>query len=154
MGIYLNRHLFEENVMSLSTYERHLKEMPKKYNVLQLFRPPIYVIELSHNQLIAVCYYKDGSSKRHQLNADFSNRRMVIADFLKAVQSMADLLLKFPKHSFGGNAFAVANVTEELVDGLTMIEIKAIREAVWAASGQAKRKIVYATVSYQGQAVS
>ncbi|ERL54900.1 hypothetical protein M917_2246 [Psychrobacter aquaticus CMS 56] len=128
--------------------------MPKKYNVLQLFRPPIYVIELSNNQLIAVCYYKDGSSKRHQLNADFSNRRMVIADFLKAVQAIADLLLKFPKHSFGLNAFAAANVTEELVDGLTALEIKVIREAVWAASGQAKRKIIHATVSYQGQVVS
>lgn len=140
--------------MSLSTYERHLKEFPKTYNGLKLFRPPIYVIELSNNQLIAVCYYKDGSSKRHQLNADFSNRRMVIADFLKAVQAIADLLLKFPKHSFGLNAFTVANVTEELVDGLTAIEIKAIREAVWVASGQAKRKIIHTTVSYQGQVVS
>lgn len=140
--------------MSLSTYERHLQEFPKKYNVLQLFRPPIYVIELSNNQLIAVCYYKNGSSKRHQFNADFSNRRMVIADFFKAVQAMADLLLTFPKHSFGLNAFAVANVTEELVDGLTVIEIKAIREAVWAASEQAKRKIIHTTVSYQGRVVS
>ncbi|WP_201510159.1 hypothetical protein [Psychrobacter alimentarius] len=140
--------------MSLSTYERHLKEVPKKYNVLQLFRPPIYVIELSNNQLRAVCYYKDGSSRRHQLNADFSNRRMVIADFLKAVQAMADLLQQFPKHPFRVNAFAVANVTEELADGLTMIEIKAVMEAVWMASGEAKRKIVYTTVSYQGQTVS
>jgi hypothetical protein len=67
---------------------------------------------------------------------------------------MADLLLTFPKHSFGLNAFAVANVTEELVDGLTVIEIKAIREAVWAASEQAKRKIIHTTVSYQGRVVS
>ena len=140
--------------MSLSNYEQHLKEMPKQYNVLKLFRPPIYVIELSNNQLIAVCYYKDGSSKRHQINSDFSNRRMVIADFFKAVQAMTDLILKFPKHSFGLNAFAVANVTEELADGLTAIEIKAIREAVWAASGQAKRKIIRTTVCYQGQTVS
>ncbi|SJN35735.1 hypothetical protein CZ794_09050 [Psychrobacter sp. JB385] len=128
--------------------------MPKKYNVLQLFRPPIYVIELSNNQLRTVCYYKDGSSKRHQLNADFSNRRMVIADFLKAVQATSDLLQQFPKHPFGVNTFAVANVTEELADGLTMVEIKAVMEAVWTASGEAKRKIVYTTVSYQGQTVS
>ena len=140
--------------MSLSTYQRHLDNIPKQYRLLKLFRPPIYVIELSNNQVSAVCYYKDGSSKRHQINADFSNRRMVIADFLSAVQAITDLLLKFPKHPFGISSFAVVNVTEELIDGLTMIEIKAIREAVWAASGQAKRRIVSSTVNYQGQVVS
>ncbi|WP_423814104.1 hypothetical protein [Psychrobacter sp. 219-2-C] len=140
--------------MSLSTYQRHLDNIPKQYRLLKLFRPPIYVIELSNNQVSSVCYYKDGSSKRHQINADFSNRRMVIADFLSAVQAITDLLLKFPKHPFGISSFAVVNVTEELIDGLTMIEIKAIREAVWAASGQAKRRIVSSTVNYQGQVVS
>ena len=112
------------------------------------------MIELSNNPLIGVCYYKDGSSKRHQVNAAFSNRRMVIADFLSAVQAITDLLLKFTKHPFGISSFAVVNVTEELIDGLTMIEIKAIREAVWAALGQAKRRIVSSMVSYQGQVVS
>lgn len=140
--------------MSLSIYQRHLDNIPKQYQLLKLFRPPIYVIELSNNQVSAVCYYKDGSSKRHQVNAAFSNRRMVIADFLSAVQAITDLLLKFPKHPFGISSFAVVNVTEELIDGLTMIEIKAIREAVWAASGQAKRRIVSSTVNYQGQVVS
>ena len=140
--------------MSLSTYQRHLDNIPKQYQLLKLFRPPIYVIELSNNQVSAVCYYKDGSSKRHQVNAAFSNRRMVIADFLSAVQAITDLLLKFPKHPFGISSFAVVNVTEELIDGLTMIEIKAISEAVWAASGQAKRRIVSSTVSYQGQLIS
>lgn len=140
--------------MSLSTYQRHLDTIPKQYRLLKLFRPPIYVIELSNNQVSAVCYYKDGSSKRHQVNAAFSNRRMVIADFLSAVQAITDLLLKFPKHPFGISSFAVVNVTEELIDGLTMIEIKAISEAVWAASGQAKRRIVSSTVNYQGQVVS
>ena len=140
--------------MSLSIYQRHLDTIPKQYQLLKLFRPPIYVIELSNNQVSAVCYYKDGSSKRHQVNAAFSNRRMVIADFLSAVQAITDLLLKFPKHPFGISSFAVVNVTEELIDGLTMIEIKAIREAVWAASGQAKRRIVSSTVNYQGQVVS
>lgn len=140
--------------MSLSTYQRHLDNIPKQYRLLKLFRPPIYVIELSNNQVSSVCYYKDGSSKRHQVNAAFSNRRMVIADFLSAVQAITDLLLKFPKHPFGISSFAVVNVTEELIDGLTMIEIKAISEAVWAASGQAKRRIVSSTVNYQGQVVS
>ena len=140
--------------MSLSIYQRYLDNVPKQYKFLKLLRPPIYVIELSNNQLIGVCYYKDGSSKRHQVNADFSNRRMVIADFLQAIQAMTDLLLKFSRHPFGISSFAVVNVTEELIDGLTMIEIKAIREAVWAASGQAKRRIVSSTVSYQGQVVS
>lgn len=140
--------------MSLSIYQRHLDTIPKQYRLLKLFRPPIYVIELSNNQVSAVCYYKDGSSKRYQVTADFSNRRMVIADFLSAVQAITDLLLKFPKHPFGISSFAVVNVTEELIDGLTMIEIKAISEAVWAASGQAKRRIVSSTVNYQGQVVS
>lgn len=140
--------------MSLSTYQRHLDNIPKQYRLLKLFRPPIYVIELSNNQVSAVCYYKDGSSKRYQVTAAFSNRRMMIADFLSAVQAITDLLLKFPKHPFGISSFAVVNVTEELIDGLTMIEIKAIREAVWAASGQAKRRIVSSIVSYQGQVVS
>ena len=84
--------------MSLSIYQRYLDNIPKQYKFLKLLRPPIYVIELSNNQLIGVCYYKDGSSKCHEVNADFSNRRMVIADFLPAVQAMTDLLLKFPKH--------------------------------------------------------
>ena len=68
--------------MSLSIYQRHLDTIPKQYQLLKLFRPPIYVIELSNNQVSSVCYYKDGSSKRHQINADFSNRRMVIADLV------------------------------------------------------------------------
>ena len=140
--------------MSLSIYQRYLDNVPKQYKFLKLLRPPIYVIELSNNQLIGVCYYKDGSSKRHQVNADFSNRRMVIADFSQAVQAMTDLLLKFPKHAFALNGFAVANVTEELIDGLTSIEVKVIREAVWVASRQAKRRIISITVSYQGQVVS
>ena len=140
--------------MSLSIYQRHLDNIPKQYRLLKLFRPPIYVIELSNNQLIAVCYYKDGSSKRYEIHADFSNRRMVIADFFKALQALTDLLLKFPKHPFGINGFAVVNVTEELADGLTSIEIKAAREAIWAASRQAKRSIISTAVSYQGQVVS
>ncbi|WP_440464037.1 hypothetical protein [Psychrobacter sp. ASPA161_6] len=140
--------------MSLSIYQRHLDSIPKQYRLLKLFRPPIYVIELSNNQLIAVCYYKDGSSKRYEVHADFSNRRMVIADFFKALQALTDLLLKFPKHPFGINGFAVVNVTEELADGLTSIEIKAVREAIWAASRQAKRSVISTAVSYQGQVVS
>ena len=107
--------------MSLSIYQRYLDNIPKQYKFLKLLRPPIYVIELSNNQVIAVCYYKDGSSKRHQVNDDFSNRRMVITDLLRAVQALAYLLLKFPKHLFGISAFAVVNVSEELADGLTMI---------------------------------
>lgn len=140
--------------MSLSIYQSHLDNIPKQYQFLKLLRPPIYLIELSNNKVTAVCYYKDGSSKHHQVNAGFSNRRMVIADFLLAVQAITDLLLKFPKHPFGISAFAIVNVTEELIDGLTMIEIKAIREAVWAASGQAKRRTISITISYQGQVVS
>ncbi len=140
--------------MSLSIYQRHLDNIPKQYNLLRLFRPPLYVIDLSNNQVIAVCYYKDGSSKRHQVNDDFSNRRMVIADFFKAVQALANLLLKFPKHPFGISAFAVVNASEELADGLEMIEIKAIREANWVASAKTKRRIVSSTVSYQGQLIS
>ena len=111
------------------------------------------MIELSNNQLIGVCYYKDGSSKRHQVNADFSNRRMVIADFSQAVQAMTDLLLKFPKHAFALNGFAVVNVTEELIDGLTSIEVKVITEAFFVGSAKAKRKTVHTGVSYQGKIV-
>jgi len=140
--------------VSLSIYQRHLEDIPTQYMFLKLLRPPIYVIELSNNQVIAVCYYKNGSSKRHQVNADFSNRRMVIADFLPAVQALANLLLKFPKHPFGISAFAVVNVSEELADGLQMIEIKVIREAIWAASAKTKRRVVSTTVSYQGQLIS
>ena len=120
--------------MSVSIYQGHLDNIPKQYQFLKLLRPPIYLIELSNNKVTAVCYYKDGSSKSHQVNAGFSNRRMVIADFLLAVQAITDLLLKFPKYPFGISSFAIVNVTEELVDRLTMIEIKAIREAVRAGS--------------------
>ena len=139
--------------MSLSIYQRHLDTIPKQYQLLKLFRPPIYVIELSNNQVSAVCYYKDGSSKRHQINADFSNRRMVIADFLQAAQAMTDLLLKFSRHPFGISSFAVVNVTEELIDGLTSIEVKVITEAFFVGSAKAKRKTVHTAVSYQGKIV-
>jgi len=71
------------------------------------------VIELSNNQLMAVCYSKDGSSKRHQVN-----------------------------------------VTERLADGLTSIEVKMITAEFFVASGQAKRRVVHTTVSYQGQIVA
>ncbi|PWK14110.1 hypothetical protein C8D84_103134 [Psychrobacter immobilis] len=107
--------------MSLSIYQRHLDDIPTQYIFLKLLRPPIYVIELSNNQVIAVCYSHLYSSKRHQVNDDFGNRRMVITDLLRAVQALAYLLLKFPKHLFGISAFAVVNVSEELADGLTMI---------------------------------
>ena len=140
--------------MSLSIYQRHLDTIPKQYQLLKLFRPPIYVIELSNNQVSAVCYYKDGSSKRHQVNAAFSNRRMVIADFNKFSKALADLLIKFPRHFLWMSAIASVNVTEVLADGLTNIEIKVVKEAFFVGSTHAKRKIVHTAVSYQGQPVA
>ena len=140
--------------MSLSIYQRYLDNIPKQYKFLKLLRPPIYVIELSNNQLIGVCYYKDGSSKRHQVNADFSNRRMVIADFNKFSKALADLLINLPRHFLWMSAIASVNVTEVLADGLTNIEIKVVKEAFFVGSTQAKRKIVHTTVSYQGQPVN
>ena len=139
--------------MSLSIYQGHLDSIPKKYRWLKLFRSPIYVIELSNNQVIAVCYYKDGSSKRHQVNADFSNRRMVIADFNKFSQALTDLLLKFPRHFLWMSAIAATDVTETLADGLTSIEVKLITEAFFVGSAKAKRKTVHTAVSYQGKIV-
>ena len=139
--------------MSLSIYQRYLDNIPKQYKLLKLLRPPIYVIELSNNQLIGVCYYKDGSSKRHQVNADFSNRRMVIADFNKFSKALADLFIKFPRHFLWMSAMASTNVTEELIDGLTSIEVKVITEAFFVGSAKAKRKTVHTAVSYQGKIV-
>lgn len=135
------------------TYKRYLESIPHKYQLLKFFRVPIYVIELSNNQLVATCYYKNGSSKRHQLNADFSNRRMVIADFNTFSKSLAELLMRFPKHFLWGSAIASVNVTELLEDGLTSIEVKVIIEAFFVGSTQAKRKIVHTIVNYQGQVV-
>lgn len=112
------------------------------------------MIELSNNQVSSVCYYKDGSSKRHQINADFSNRRMVIADFNKFSKALADLLIKFPRHFLWMSAIASVNVTEVLADGLTNIEIKVVKEAFFVGSTHAKRKIVHTAVSYQGQPVA
>ena len=140
-------------MVSLSIYQSHLDTIPKQYQLLKLFRPPIYVIELSNNQVSAVCYYKDGSSKRHQINADFSNRRMVIADFNKFSKALADLLIKFPRHFLWMSAMASTNVTEMLVDGLTSIEVKVITEDFFVGSAKAKRKTVHTAVSYQGKIV-
>ena len=109
---------------------------------------------LSNNQIIAVCYYKDGSSKRYQINAEFSNRRMVIADFNKFSAVLAELLKKFPRHFLWMSAIAATDVTQKLIDGLTDIEIKVIREAIWVSARQAKRSVVSTTVGYQGQVVS
>ena len=139
--------------MTLSIYQRHLRSVPHKYQLLKLFQMPIYEIELSNNQLVAVCYYKEGSSKRYQINADFSNRRMVVADFNKCSKAIAELLSKFPRHFLWINAAASVNVAQVLVDGLTNIEVMLITEAFFVGSAQAKRKIVHTTVSYQGQIV-
>ncbi|MGO3008027.1 hypothetical protein [Psychrobacter celer] len=141
-------------MVSVSIYRRHLDDIPKQYVLLNLLRPPIYVIELSNNQIIAVCYYKDGSSKRYQINAEFSNRRMVIADFNKFSAVLAELLKKFPRHFLWMSAIAATDVTQKLTDGLTDIEIKVIREAIWVSARQAKRSVVSTTVGYQGQVVS
>ena len=137
--------------MSLSIYQRHLDNISKQYQLLKLFRPPIYVIELSNNQVSAVCYYKDGSSKRHQVTATFSNRRMVIADFNQFSKVLAELLCKFPRHFLWMSAIASVDVTETLADGLTNIEVKVVKEAFFVGSTQAKRKIAHTIVSYQGQ---
>jgi hypothetical protein len=45
-------------------------------------------------------------------------------------------------------------VTERLADGLTSIEVKMITAAFFLASGQAKRRVIHTTVSYQGQIVA
>lgn len=139
--------------MSVSIYQKHLEAAPKQYTLLKMLRPPVYEIELSNNQLIGVCYYKDGSSKRYQINAAFSNRRMVIADFNEFSKALAELLIKFPKHFLWMSAIASVDVTEALADGLTSIEVKVVKEAFFLGSAQAKRKIVHTTVSYQGQIV-
>ncbi len=140
--------------MSLTLYNQYLETSPNQYRLLKIFRPPIYKIEVSNNQLIATAYYKAGSHKYYQLNAEFSNRRLVIADFLLTVEALTDLLRKFPKHAFAMSGFAIVDVTEKLADGLTAIEIKAITEAVWLASNQAKRKLVNIEVYYQGQPIN
>lgn len=140
--------------MSSAKYEKLLQDVPNKYALLRLLGLPLYEIELSNNQLIAVCHYKDGSHKRHQLNADFSNSRMVIADFHRSVEAISELLAKFPRHFLGISGVVIANVTEELTDGITPIEIKAIKEALWVASSKARRRMVQITVNYQNEKVS
>ncbi|MGO2125276.1 hypothetical protein [Psychrobacter sp.] len=139
--------------MSLAIYQSYLDYAPKQYKFLKLLRPLIYVIELLNNQLIATCYYKEGSSKQYQINADFSNRRMPVANFNNFLKAIVELLLKFPSHFLWINAIVFVNVDETLIDGLTSIEVKVITEALFVGSAQAKRKIVHITVSYQGQVV-
>ena len=139
--------------MNLSIYQSHLDNTPKQYRVLRLFRPPIYIIELSNNQLSAVCYYKDGSSKRYEIHADFSNRRLLFIDFSTATQAIVDLLYKFPKHSYGVSGIAVVNVSKELLDGLTPVETRMIIELIHVASSKARRSILCTEVRYQGQIV-
>lgn len=140
--------------MTNSNYLNYLQSVPKNFRVLKFLRPPIYEIELSNNQLNATAYYKNDSTKSHQCSANFSNRRKVIADFFKVVDALTDLLVKFPKHLFGMNGFAIINVKQPLIDGLTMVEVKVIREAIHVASLQAKRRLISTTVSHQGQVVS
>lgn len=137
--------------MSVSTYKKQWQQFPKMQRGLLILRPAIYMMELSNNQLTAVCYYKNGSRKRHQINADFSNRRMVIADFNQFSKALAELLGMFPRHFLWMSAIAAVEVTETLADGLTSIEVKVIKEAFFVGSTQAKRKIAHTIVSYQGQ---
>ncbi|WP_201614552.1 hypothetical protein [Psychrobacter sp. JCM 18902] len=46
--------------MSLSIYQGHLDDIPMQYMFLKLLRPPIYVVELSNNQLMAFATIKMG----------------------------------------------------------------------------------------------
>ena len=140
--------------MSLTTYDNYLKTLPKQHKLLKMLRPPVYEIELSNNQLNATAYYKDGSTKSHQVNADFSNRRLLFIDFATAMQALVDLLHKFPKHSYGISGIAVVNVSEELLDGLTPVETRMIIELIHVASNQAKRRVINTVISYQGQSVN
>lgn len=139
--------------MSLTIYDNYLEMLLKQHKLLKMLRPPVYEIELSNNQLNATAYYKDGSSKSHQVNADFSNRRLLFIDFSTATQAIVDLLYKFPKHSYGVSGIAVVNVSEELLDGLTPVETRMIIELIHVASSKARRSIVCTEVRYQGQLV-
>lgn len=139
--------------MSLTIYDNYLKTLPKQYKLLKMLRPPVYEIELSNNQLNATAYYKDGSSKSHQVNADFSNRRMLVIDFDTAIQAVVALLCKFPKH-FWVRGIAVINVSEELLDGLTPIETRMIIELIHVAFSKAKRSVLCTEVRYHGDEIT
>lgn len=139
--------------MSAANYEKLFQDVPSKYALLRLLKPPAYEIELSNNKLSATCYYKDGSNKHHSLIADFSNRRMLVIDFDTAMQAVVALLCKFPKH-FWVRSIAIINVSEELLDGLTPIETRMIIELIHVASSKARRHIICTEIRYHGEIIT
>lgn len=79
-----------------------------------------------------VVYYQNAAGKQceleHLANPVFSNSRMLVADFEKALLNIKEMLAKLPKKWYLGKPIILANVKEDVVDGLTAIEHRILTE--------------------------
>lgn len=142
--------------MSTHEYQSKLakvcKDNPQAW-LLKWLQPSIYEIELSFNQIKAVRYQKDGSTQRQQVTSNFSNHRMVVADFELGDKAVTELFTKFPKTFLDVmyvSNFIIIDVTEELAGGLTMVEHKMLYELFCLGGRNAKVNVHNPIILYQG----
>lgn len=91
---------------------------------------PLIEIEVYRNKLIV--HYQNELGQRqnliHQASPIFTNSRMIIADFEKALLNVKDIFAKIPQKWYLGKPTILVNVKEVLTDGLTSLESRALSE--------------------------
>ncbi|WP_227430710.1 hypothetical protein [Psychrobacter sp. I-STPA6b] len=139
--------------MQKKDYDARLEAMTDTPSwLLRLVKPDVYHIQLSFNKITATLYKKEGIQQTHDTLADFSNPRLIIADFELSVKVMTDLFRKFNKRNRFVN-YIFVDVLEELAGGLTKIEQKAIIEMIMTGAMKAKMQISPPIIAYQGDIV-
>lgn len=111
--------------MKINQLRKHIIE--KTFYFLQ---NPLVEIAIYENRFVV--YYQNADGKQceleHLANPVFSNSRMLVADFEKALLNIKEMLAKLPKKWYLGKPIILANVKEDVVDGLTAIEHRILTE--------------------------
>lgn len=111
--------------MKINQLRKHTVE--KTFYFLQ---NPLVEIAIYENRFVV--YYQNADGKQceleHLANPVFSNSRMLVADFEKALLNIKEMLAKLPKKWYLGKPIILANVKEDVVDGLTAIEHRILTE--------------------------
>ena len=136
----------------LAKEQQKQEQLQKRLQWLPGLILPIYNIELYNNRVVVS--YKDKLGRQqtidHTATKPFSSTRTIVADFHAIYEAMQAALAKIAIPWYGIKGLAIIDVRETLAGGLTMIEAKAIREAVHVA---AKNKITKIFVTYQQDTV-
>lgn len=109
-----------------------IQKIHEQIEQMQFYRlqNPLIEIEVYRNKFI-VHYQSDMGQRQtltHQASPVFANSRMILADFEKALLNVSDIFAKIPQKWYLGKPTILVNVKEELVDGLTSLESRALTE--------------------------